>query len=106
MLMAGISGMLWRQSAKEGQAKSKPIKVIWDASREMFKSPLDPMIAPNDLFQLTDGNVYQVARSKVLDVEGTPCYQQVWVASLGISMESIRESWEGIVPDPRGGAAR
>lgn len=98
LLMAGIDGMLQRYNPAPGQAKSKPIQVIWDSSQRCFKAPLAPVFAVGDAFQLLDGKVFRVESVTLFEVAGTACYQQLEAKAVGLSRGPLRDSWDGKIP--------
>ncbi len=97
-MMAGMEGMLQRYNPAPGQAKSKPIQVIWDASQRCFKAPLAPVFNVGDTFQLNDGQVFRVDAVTQFEVVGTPCYQQLEAKAVGLVAGPLRDSWDGKIP--------
>lgn len=93
--MIGASAMLERNNPPRGQAKSTPVKVIYDHDRHVFKSPLHPRMEAGDRFQLDDGRIYRVISSELVFIDGAACNQEAVCDQLGHMKAPLRRSWEG-----------
>jgi len=80
--MAGLDGTLMRLKAEDGKARTKPIKVIYDHARAIFKAGLDPTVKVGDVVILMDGRRFRVTAVKLLMAEGNPCYQEIAIDPL------------------------
>jgi hypothetical protein len=98
LVSAGMRGMLEYQQPVPGHGASHPVMLIYDGTRKVFKAPLVPAMSVGDRFQLNDGKIFRVHAQRILEVDGTPCYQEVAVRPLGQMRMPLRDSWEGMAP--------